>query len=89
MHPTLRKIELLVDKSIPYLLVVLIIITLVDVFHAEVAKEYLHTIEFVDNAVIAFFIADLAFKYKRAQNTAVYKKQLDRHNRCYALLLYI
>lgn len=68
MRSRLHKIEHFVDKSIPYLLVILIIITLIDVFYVEIAERYLHTIEFIDNIVIAFFITDLAFKYKRASN---------------------
>lgn len=64
----LHKIEHAIDISIPYFLVILLIITSIDIFYAEMAHEYAYEMEIIDTAIISVFVADLAFKYKRARN---------------------
>ncbi|MBW6451191.1 MAG: hypothetical protein K0B02_00490 [DPANN group archaeon] len=68
MHPLLEKIEHFVDKIIPYLLLMLITITLSEIFIHETVVHYEHTIHLIDNFIIYTFILDLIFKYNRVRN---------------------
>jgi len=64
----LYKTEHAIDASVPYLLVALLIITSIDLFYAEMAEQYAHQIELIDEAIISLFVIDLAFKYRRARS---------------------
>lgn len=68
MHSALKKTEKFIDMSIPYMLAVLLTITAVDFFFEEIAIKYSHAIDIIDNIIILFFLADLAFKYMRSKN---------------------
>lgn len=57
-----------VDKAIPYLIVVLFVIVIVDVFFTEQAKKYEIVIYVLDIIIITFFVIDLIFKYQRVRN---------------------
>ncbi len=69
MRPWMHKIEVLVDKVIPYCLVLLLgIITLDLGFHEFVEHHHLHPyILWADYFVIGVFIVDLIFKYMRTR----------------------
>jgi len=67
MHPFLEKTERFVDKLIPYLIVALFFVVIVDVFFKETADKYHTLIYVVDLVVISFFVVDLAFKYNRVR----------------------
>ena len=67
MKPWLHKIEVIVDKSIPYLLVILLFIIVGEIFFAHQIEPYGFFVSVVDNAVILVFITDLTFKYMRAR----------------------
>ena len=66
---TFQKIETAIDASVPYLLVILVIITSIDIFYAEMAETYSLQIEIIDTSVIGLFAIDLIFKYHRAKST--------------------
>lgn len=64
----MRDVEVFVDKAIPYLIIVLFFIVILDVFYKDIAEHYHSTIVTADLIIISFFVADLAFKYNRVRN---------------------
>ncbi len=68
MKAPLEKTEHFVDKAIPYLILVLFFIVIIDIFFRTVAETY-HSVLFAfDSVIITFFVVDLAFKYNRVRN---------------------
>jgi hypothetical protein len=66
----LKKLEKVVDDSIPGALAILLIVILIEVFfHAE-AEPYRFYIDVVDWAVVVLFIIDLCFKYNEVRQVA-------------------
>ncbi len=74
MHLALKKTEKFIDMSIPYLLVVLLIITAIDIFFEEIAFKYSIAIDITDNVIILFFLGDLGFKYRRSSSMSQFVK---------------
>ena len=68
MSRFLEKIERLVDKIIPYLILVLFGIVITDVFYREISRKYAATIFALDAVIITIFTIDLIFKYQRVRN---------------------
>ena len=67
MKPWLHNLELGIDKSIPWLVLLLLVVIVAELgFHEQAApyKTYLDTIDYF---VIAVFVVDLAFKYNRVR----------------------
>jgi len=68
MKRWLHKIELLVDKIIPYSLVLLFFLIIGEIFYADRIGPYRIYISIFDGFVIFIFVIDLAFKYIRIRN---------------------
>lgn len=68
----LKDVELIVDRSIPFLLVLLAVLIIVDFTHFGEAHH--HIIVWIDNFIIAFFIIDLLFKWNHATNAVNFIK---------------
>ncbi len=68
MKPWLHKIEVLVDKIIPILLVVIIVIIVGEFAYTEFMEEHRFFVEVIDGIVVFVFILDLIFKYIRIRN---------------------
>lgn len=68
MKRWMHKVELLVDRSIAWLLILLLLIIIVDFFFKEIAEKYRTIILLLDSFVIFVFVLDLIFKYIRAKN---------------------
>ena len=68
MKPWLHKIELIVDKLIPYSLIILLFIIIGEIFFHEEIEPYGVFVNIVDNTIIAIFVLDLIFKYVRMSN---------------------
>jgi len=68
MRPWLHKIEVIVDKLIPSLLVLLIAIIVIEFGFKEFAEKYPLVIEILDGFIIFVFVLDLIFKYLRIRN---------------------
>ena len=64
----MEKLEWFVDKLIPYLIIVLFGIVIVDVFYHETSVKYHSTIFVLDAIIITVFVIDLLFKYQRVRN---------------------
>jgi len=62
------KVEHLVDKSIPYLLILLFFIIIVEFFYHDYALKYEFWIDLCDYFIIFVFLIDLWFKWNRSRN---------------------
>lgn len=67
MRIWLHKVEKLVDRIIPPLLLVLLAIIIADIFFAEEFEPYHLYVDYFDAFLIAVFVADLAFKFHRVR----------------------
>jgi hypothetical protein len=63
-------LELVVDKLIPYLLVFIFAIIVLDIFYPASLEPYHLEIEIIDAAILCLFATDLVFKYISTRNTA-------------------
>jgi len=68
MKRWLHKIELLVDKIIPYSLVLLLFLIIGEIFFEHEFEPYKFYISALDFFIILIFIIDLIFKYIRIRN---------------------
>ena len=73
MHKFLEKIEVLVDRIIPYALVLLIILIVVE-FTID-TKPYEVIFGIIDESILVLFIVDLIFKYHRVKTTMEFFKK--------------
>jgi len=75
MKPWLHKIEVLVDKLIPYLVLILLILIILDIFYHEKILPYENRILILDYFIVIVFIIDLGFKYYRVKNAKTFLKK--------------
>lgn len=68
----LAQIEVLIDRSIPYLLVLLTALIIIDFTHW--GEQYHGVIVWADSFIVAFFVADLAFKWRRTRDVLKFVK---------------
>ena len=68
MKKWLHKIELIVDKLIPYLLIILFFIIIGEIFFHGKIGPYRIFVGFADNTILFIFVLDLIFKYVRMRN---------------------
>lgn len=68
MKKWMHKIELLVDKLIPWLIIVILVIIISEFFFKDIAEKYSLLIDLLDGFIIFVFVLDLIFKYIRAKN---------------------
>ncbi len=67
MKPWLHRVEVIVDKSIPYILVILLFLIIGEIFYSDKIEPYGFFVSVVDNVVILIFMVDLTFKYMRTR----------------------
>lgn len=72
---TYNKIEHIVDRSIPYLLVLLLFIIAGDLFYSKQLERYSVYIHTLDALIIGVFAVDLVFKYRRARSIPDFLKK--------------
>lgn len=77
MKRWMHKLEKLVDHIIPYMLILLLVIIILEIFFKEfVEHNHLHPyIVAADYVVIAVFVADLIFKWIRIRNVKLFLKK--------------
>ena len=77
MHKYWHKVEVIVDKLIPWMIILLLAILLGDFFFEEfIEHHHLHPyIVIGDIIVVTVFIADLVFKYIRVKNIPTFVKK--------------
>ena len=75
MKKWVHKVEIIVDKIIPYLLVLLMGLIVIEVFFHEFALAYHYWVEGLDFFIIFVFVVDLLFKYERTKNIPLFLKK--------------
>ena len=75
MHPLLKKLEHLTDRIIPYLLILLTIIIVLEFGFKHIAEQYNLHITIADYTIIFFFVLDLAYKYNRVRQFKPFVKK--------------
>jgi len=68
------KLEHFIDRIIPYLLVVILVILILEFFFHKIAEKYSLYIEILDIIIILVFVIDLSFKYNRMRNLKKFLK---------------
>jgi len=68
MKKWLHNIEVLTDKSIPFLLLILLFVIIGEFAFHEFMLKYKTIVQILDWAIIFVFVADLIFKYNRMRN---------------------
>jgi len=67
MHKSFHKIEHIIDKVIPYMVLLLLVIIILTFGFPEIAEHYHSLIIFADYTIITFFVIDLIFKFVRVK----------------------
>src|SRR3989344_4237065 len=75
MHPLLKKLEHFTDRIIPYLLVLLAVVLIMEFFSKETAQKYSLFILLADGIIILFFALDLAYKFNRVRKLKLFLKK--------------
>lgn len=75
MHPLFEKLEYITDRVIPYLLVLLAVVLIVEFFFKDLAHNYYNLIVTADVIIVLFFSIDLAFKFNRVRNLKLFLKK--------------
>ncbi|MFH1065798.1 MAG: hypothetical protein V1734_04820 [Nanoarchaeota archaeon] len=75
MKPWLHKVESFVDRAIPYTLILLAGIIIIEIFFKEFAHEHALIITILDYAILTFFVVDLIFKYLRIRKFKQFIKE--------------
>ncbi len=70
-----HQLEMLTDKSIPYALVLLAFILILDFFYNDFYLQHQQVLEFLDKIIIGIFILDLIFKYRRVKHIPLFIKR--------------
>ena len=68
MKPWLHKIELLIDKIIPYFLIILLFLIIGQIVFGQKIEPYHTYVSVIDSIIIFIFVIDLIFKYIRIRN---------------------
>jgi len=67
MKSWLHKIELIVDKIIPYSLILLLFVIIGEIFFSHEIEPYSFYVSIIDGFIIFIFVVDLTFKYVRTK----------------------
>ncbi|HLC52327.1 MAG TPA: hypothetical protein VJI98_03745 [Candidatus Nanoarchaeia archaeon] len=68
MKPWLHWIEIIIDKSIPFLLVLLLLIIVGEFWFHDFVYKYRTIADILDSFIIIVFVIDLVFRYNRIRN---------------------
>ena len=75
MKPWLHKAEIISDNIIPYLVLILLILIVLDIFYHEKILPYQNQILILDYFIVIAFIIDLSFKYYRVKDYKMFLKK--------------
>ena len=70
-----EHLEVFVDEVIPFLLIILLGIIIIEFFFHELALKYHALISIADWIILAFFVIDLIFKYYRVKVLPIFLKK--------------
>ena len=68
MKKLVCKLEIFVDKLIPYLLLLLVLVIIGEIFYNEFMLKYNTIVQILDWFIIFVFVIDLIFKYNRTKD---------------------
>jgi len=75
MKKWLERLEYYVDRVIPYTLVVLVVLIVLEIFFHDELGPYILIVKILDYIIIAIFIVDLYFKYQRVKNFKLFLRK--------------
>ncbi|PIN86310.1 hypothetical protein COV19_05890 [Candidatus Woesearchaeota archaeon CG10_big_fil_rev_8_21_14_0_10_44_13] len=75
IHDILHKIEYVIDKSIPYLVILLLVLIVVDLAFEELISPYEFYVSVLDYFILAVFCIDLVFKYIKVRKIPEFLKK--------------
>ena len=75
MKPWLHKIEVIVDKVIPYLVIILLILIIGEFTHYKLIQNNENIVLLIDYFIVLIFIIDLSFKYYRIRDAKTFIKK--------------
>ncbi len=75
MHIVLHKIEVLIDRLIPPLLVALLVVIVGELFFSTQFEFYRQYSDWFDGLVVLLFATDLCFKYHRVRKLPAFIKK--------------
>ncbi|MBS3146621.1 ion transporter [Candidatus Woesearchaeota archaeon] len=75
MKHWLFKIEVFVDRIIPYLVLILLALIIGEFTHYNLVEEHEDIVLIIDYTIVIFFLIDLAFKYHRVRNAKTFVKK--------------
>lgn len=75
MKAWIKKAEDITDKTIPLMLVLLLVLIVIEIFFHELAEQYHVYILIADYVVIFVFVVDLVLKYNRIRHVERFLKE--------------
>lgn len=75
MNKHLKRLEIIIDKIIPILLIILIFVIIGELLFKEQVHHYSLYIDIFDAFLIITFGTDLAFKYNRVRKLKTFMKE--------------
>ena len=75
MKKWIHDIEVIVDKIIPYLVIILIFLISAEIFFHSYVEPYILYIEIADYFIIFIFVLDLIFKFNRVRKVKIFLKK--------------
>jgi len=75
MKKWLHEVEIIVDRIIPYLVILLIFLIAIEIFFYSYAEPYIIYIEIADQFIIFVFVLDLIFKFNRVRKIKIFLKK--------------
>jgi len=74
MKRWLQKLEIFTDEAIPYALIILAGVIIIEFFFKDIAEHYELYLMIIDNLVVLLFIIDLVYKYVRIKPFSLFLK---------------
>lgn len=75
LHKLYHKMELIVDKIVPYLVILLLVLIILDLAFKDEVAPYEVYITLLDYFVLAVFCIDLAFKYIKVRKIPTFLRR--------------
>lgn len=75
MKQWLHKIEVITDKLVIWMILLLFAVLYVEIAHSDLAEKYNVWITVADSIIVSVFVVDLVFKYIRAKSIPDFLKR--------------
>lgn len=74
MHRPASKFEIFIDGLMPFAIILLVLITVLELFFSPFVKPYIWLTDLIDLWILVIFIIDLVFKFKHAKSIPYFLK---------------